>query len=176
MPSQAEQANKRDPPENPAHDRDAPPLGAGALRMNGIEAEERFGRARVAHLATLRPDGAPHLGPCTFAMLDDGRIASVVDEKPKRTKALQRLANIRADSRVSVLVDRYDEDWRSLWWVRADGNATVMDDGPDRDAAVEALTAKYAQYVREPPTGPAVIVSVERWRFWQAAGPAAQET
>jgi PPOX class probable F420-dependent enzyme len=141
--------------------------------VNRFEAEQRFARARVAHLATIGPDG-PHLVPCTFAV-EDGRIVSVVDRKPKRTTALQRLANIRADPRVSLLVDRYDEDWQRLWWVRADGRAAVVDEGPDRDAAVTALVAKYPQYVRDTPRGPAVIVEVDRWRSW-TAGPAADET
>lgn len=134
--------------------------------MNRLEAEQRFGEARVARLATIGPRG-PHLVPCTFALVG-GRIVSVVDEKPKRTMALQRLANIRADQRVSVLVDRYDEDWIRLWWVRADGRAVVEAEGPERDGAVAALTAKYPQYVRQPPRGPAIVVTVDRWRWWSA--------
>jgi PPOX class probable F420-dependent enzyme len=134
--------------------------------VNRFEAERWFAQARVAHLATLGP-GGPHLVPCTFAVAD-GRIVSAVDRKPKRTTALQRLANIRADPRVSMLVDRYDEDWRRLWWVRADGRATVHDGGPERDAAIAALTAKYPQYVHQPPHGPAIVVAVERWSSWSA--------
>jgi PPOX class probable F420-dependent enzyme len=140
--------------------------------MNQLEAERRFAEARVARLATVGPQGRPHLVPCTFALLD-GRIVSVVDEKAKRTRALQRLANIRADPRVSLLVDRYDDDWTRLWWIRADGRAVVEGEGAERDAAVSALAAKYPQYVRERPGGPAVIVTVERWSSW-SAGPLAE--
>jgi PPOX class probable F420-dependent enzyme len=132
------------------------------------EAERRFAGAQVARLATVGPSG-PHLVPCTFA-LHDGRIVSVVDRKPKRTTALQRLANIRADPRVSLLVDRYDDDWRRLWWVRVDGTAAIEEAGPVRDAAVAALTAKYPQYVAEPPDGPVIAVTVERRRWWSASG------
>jgi PPOX class probable F420-dependent enzyme len=138
------------------------------LKVDEREAVRRFEAARVAHLATVAPDGRPHLVPCTFALVG-GRIVSVVDRKPKRTTALQRLANIRSDPRVSVLVDRYEDDWRRLWWVRADGRAAVIGDGPERDVAVAALTAKYPQYVREPPDGPAVLVTVDRWVSWSAA-------
>jgi PPOX class probable F420-dependent enzyme len=67
---------------------------------------ERFAEARVAHLATVRPDGAPHLVPIVFALEDD-RVYTAIDDKPKRTRELQRLANIAADPRVSVLVDSY---------------------------------------------------------------------
>jgi PPOX class probable F420-dependent enzyme len=137
--------------------------GAG---VNRLEAMQRFGEARLARLATIGPRG-PHLVPCTFA-LEGNRVVSVVDQKPKRTTALQRLANIRADPRVSFLVDRYDEDWTRLWWVRADGRAAVEPEGPARDAAVTLLTAKYPQYVHQPPPGPAVVVTVERWRWWSA--------
>lgn len=139
--------------------------------MKQAEAEQRFAQARVAHLATVHPTGRPHVVPCTFALVD-GRIVSVVDGKPKRTTALQRLENIRAEPRVSVLVDRYDEDWLRLWWVRADGAARVVDEGPERDAAVEALTAKYPQYRVLRPPGPAVIVDVDLWTMWEAAPPA----
>jgi PPOX class probable F420-dependent enzyme len=126
---------------------------------------ERFGRARVGRLATADADGRPHLVPFCFALVAD-RIVSVVDAKPKRTQQLRRLANIRAQPRVSVLVDEYDEDWSRLWWVRADGTARVVESGPDRDAAVAELVAKYRQYVEQPPEGPLVEITVDRWRGW----------
>jgi PPOX class probable F420-dependent enzyme len=136
--------------------------------MNHFDVESRFAESRVAHLATIAPDGRPHIVPCVFAMQDD-RIVTVIDEKPKRTQRLQRLGNIMGDPRVSVMVDRYDEDWTRLWWVRADGIAVIREEGPERDAAVRALAAKYPQYVAEPPTGPAIIVVVDRWQWWTAA-------
>lgn len=129
---------------------------------------ERFGSARIARLATVDADGQPHLVPLCFALVGD-RIASVVDAKPKRTTDLRRLANIRAHPRVSVLADEYDEDWTRLWWVRADGAARVIDSGPEREKALAALTAKYPQYERQPPAGPVVEVSVDRWRGWAAS-------
>jgi PPOX class probable F420-dependent enzyme len=128
----------------------------------------RFGNARVARLATADADGQPHLVPLCFALAGD-RIVSVVDAKPKRTLELRRLANIRAQPRVSVLVDRYDDDWTRLWWVRADGVARIVESGSDRDAAVTALTAKYPQYEEQPPSGPVVEVTIDRWRGWSAS-------
>jgi PPOX class probable F420-dependent enzyme len=128
---------------------------------------DRFGSARIARLATVDADGQPHLVPLCFALAED-RIVSVVDAKPKRSVNLRRLANIRAQPRVSVLVDEYDEDWTRLWWVRADGAARVVEAGAERDDAVAALTAKYPQYERQPPGGPVVEVTVDRWRGWSA--------
>jgi PPOX class probable F420-dependent enzyme len=131
------------------------------------EMRERFGRARIARLATVDDAGQPHLVPLCFALAGD-RLVSVVDAKPKRSVNLRRLANIRAQPRVSMLVDEYDEDWARLWWVRADGNARVVEGGTERDHAVAVLTAKYPQYERQPPGGPVVEVTVNRWRGWAA--------
>lgn len=120
---------------------------------------ELFGTARVARLATT----GPHLVPIVFALVGDV-IHTAVDGKPKRSRALRRLANIAADPRVSVLADHYDEDWSRLWWVRADGIARVLDDSP---AGLTALTSKYVQYQEAPPAGPFVEIKVERWSAWK---------
>lgn len=133
--------------------------------MNEAEARARFAAARVARLATIRPGGGPHLVPVVFAV-HDSAVVLIVDEKPKRTKELQRLVNVQTEPRVSLLADHYEDDWGSLWWVRADGRARVVEDGPERDRAVALLQAKYPQYAASPPTGPAVVVDVESWRWW----------
>ncbi len=135
--------------------------------MNEREARQRFLESRVARLATVGSDGRPHVVPCVFVAEGD-RIVSVVDEKPKRTKRLKRLANIRGNPRVSLLADRYDEDWLQLWWVRADGAAVVVESGPHRDGAVALLQRKYPQYHDHPPTGAAVVVTVDVWTWWSA--------
>ena len=133
--------------------------------MDEREARSRFSAGRVARLATVRPDGSPHLVPVVFA-LDGSTVVFAVDDKPKGTRELRRLANIRADPRVSVLVDHYDEDWPALWWVRVDGRARVIDAGPALDRAVALLAGKYSQYAAGPPPGPAVLIDVETWRWW----------
>jgi PPOX class probable F420-dependent enzyme len=127
-------------------------------------AAERFAAARVARLATVGQDGAPHLVPITFALAGDV-IYSAVDAKPKRHTRLRRLANIAHEPRVSLLVDRYDDDWTALWWIRADGVAQVL---PSSSAGLEALTAKYPQYRTAPPFGPFLEIAVRRWSAWSA--------
>lgn len=136
--------------------------------MTPDEARSRFGVARVARLATVDADGAPHLVPVTFA-LDGNRIVTAVDAKPKRGAPLRRLENIRANPRVALLVDEYDDDWGRLWWARADGVARIADDGPDLTRALDMLRERYAQYATVALIGPAVVVEVERWLGWSAA-------
>jgi PPOX class probable F420-dependent enzyme len=132
------------------------------------EARRLLGEARVARLATVRPDGGPHVVPIVFALVGD-TVWFAVDDKPKRSRRLQRLANLERDPRASVLVDAYDDDWTRLWWVRADGRARVVGPGEERDEALAALAAKYPRYRDRPPGGPAVAVAVERWAWWSAA-------
>jgi PPOX class probable F420-dependent enzyme len=124
---------------------------------------ELFATARVARLATVAPDGVPHLVPIVFAV-DGDTIYTAVDAKPKRTRALRRLANIVANPQVSVLADHYDDDWSQLWWVRADGLGRVVDDS---SAGRAALVAKYFQYRSKAPEGPYVVISVQRWSVWR---------
>ncbi len=119
--------------------------------MDEPELRRRVAASPIARLATVRADGHPHVVPVCFA-LDDDRIVSVVDQKPKRTTALRRLDNVRTHPAVSLLVDHYDDDWTRLWWVRVDGTATVRDAGPEHESAIDLLAAKYAA-VPGPATG-----------------------
>jgi PPOX class probable F420-dependent enzyme len=128
----------------------------------------RVDRARVGRLATVDPDGRPHLVPICFA-LDGEVLYSAVDQKPKRSRRLRRLENIRRNPAVTVLVDHYEEDWSRLWWVRLRGEARVLDDGSESERALRLLAEKYAQYRREPPAGPVVRLDIREWRGWSAA-------
>jgi PPOX class probable F420-dependent enzyme len=136
--------------------------------MNQEQMRERVESARVARLATVDAQGRPHLVPICFA-LEGEMLYSAVDEKPKRSKRLKRLENIRRHPEVTVLVDHYEDDWTRLWWVRLDGSAKVLEDGPERDHGLALLRAKYEQYRTEPPTGPVIAISLDRWQGWSSA-------
>lgn len=130
--------------------------------MNETEARAVFANARVARLATLTPGGAPHIVPICFA-LDDDVIYSAIDDKPKRTKDLQRLHNVASDARVAVLADHYDESWEELWWVRADGRARVVSAD---EHAIALLARRYEQYREHLPRGDLIVIDVQRWSSW----------
>ena len=109
--------------------------------------------------------------PIVFAIAGDD-IVTAVDHKPKSTRDLRRLSDIADDPRVALLVDHYDDaDWSRLWWVRADGDATVHDGDATAHRAIDRLVARYSQYRKRRPAGPVIAVSVSRWSGW-AADPA----
>jgi PPOX class probable F420-dependent enzyme len=134
--------------------------------VTAAQARERFAAARVARLATADAGGRPHLVPVVFAV-EGERVYSVVDAKPKRSTALRRLANVRQNPAVALLVDHYeDPDWDALWWVRADGRGRVLE--PESDEAQRAIMLLAARYPQQRATGAVLAVDVERWSGWAA--------
>jgi PPOX class probable F420-dependent enzyme len=128
---------------------------------------DRVAPAAVARLATVDPDGRPHVVPIAFALLGD-TLYSAVDAKPKSSRVLRRIENARERPGVTVLVDHYEDDWTRLWWVRLRGRARVLDGDDEAVRALEALAAKYEQYRDEPPGLPVLAVDVDDWRGWSA--------
>lgn len=118
----------------------------------------------MGYLATVTTDHRPHLVPCCF-VLDNDTIYSAVDAKPKTTLLLQRLRNLESNVAASLLVEHYDEDWATLWWVRVDGSGRVVD-ADERLRALRQLADKYAEYRAAPPPGPVVGLKIDDWRMW----------
>jgi PPOX class probable F420-dependent enzyme len=121
---------------------------------------DRLASAERAFLATTGENLRPHIVPITFVLTGD-ELVFAIDQKPKSTRSLQRLANIAWNPQVAVLCDHYDPDWTHLWWIRADGHATVAPTGP-----LAALAAKYPQYSATPPAGPYVTITIDSWTGW----------
>lgn len=126
---------------------------------------------RVARLGTIAADGRPRLVPVCYAVAGDA-VVMAVDEKPKRGGKLARLSDIERDPRVTLLVDRYEDDWARLAWVRIEGRATVMERGREHPAALEALRVRYPQYrAMGLEALPLIAVRPERVVGWRWTGP-----
>lgn len=147
-----------------------PPL-AGPLRPTELAL---LGDARRAVLATRKPDGAPRLVPITFAFDGDtGLLYFALDEKPKSVadpRDLARVRDIAANPQVSVLVDRWSEDWSELAWLRLDGEATLLepaDHAEEHAWALALLRRRYPQYGKQAlEQRPTVRVEVQRTASW----------
>ncbi|GAB3748498.1 TIGR03668 family PPOX class F420-dependent oxidoreductase [Microlunatus parietis] len=135
------------------------------MRLDEATCRRLVEGAAVARLATTGADQQPHLVPVTFAITGDTVIIGI-DQKPKSTTNLRRLRNLAENPRAALLCDHYEDDWTRLWWVRLDGSASVITDGPDRVAPVAALVRKYPQYRDNPPAGPVIMITVDRWTGW----------
>jgi len=130
-----------------------------------------FNEARTAVLATVSTDDRPRTVPICFVLgiAPDGAPAvySPIDDKPKIDEdplALARVRDISARPAVSLLIDRWDEDWTRLGWLRVEGRAKVIDPHPD---VVAALRAKYPQYAdHRLESRPMIQITIERVRSW----------
>lgn len=137
-------------------------------------AAELLRDSRVARLGTADRAGQPLVVPVCYVF--DGRACfSAIDAKPKRIQAggLRRLRNIAENPRVSLVVDRYDEEWTRLCWVIVQGRADILTDGPVRTGAVDLLRDKYAQYRAmglDRETATVIRLTPERAMFWSWTG------
>jgi PPOX class probable F420-dependent enzyme len=125
------------------------------------DARRFLAEARRATLATIDDSGRPRLVPICFVVSEDRATQAPVvhtplDEKPKQVDDPWRLARVHdivARPAVSILVDRWSEDWSELAWLRVHGDAILLDPGEsssvdERTAAIDALRDKYPQYAR----------------------------
>ncbi|MDQ3407493.1 MAG: TIGR03668 family PPOX class F420-dependent oxidoreductase [Chloroflexota bacterium] len=144
--------------------------------------------ARTATLATISTSGVPRLVPVCFAAVADPdaeqgiRVYSPLDEKPKRVSdptSLARVRDIAADPRVSMLLERWSEDWSALAWLRLEGLAVLVEPetcGTEHSAAVTALRERYPQYRgHELETRPLIRITPLRVTDWNAAEPLAED-
>jgi len=120
------------------------------------DAEREFVRwARVARLATVGSDGAPHVVPiCPILHGEKILFASEA--------ATAKVRNIRADPRVALAFDDYVEDWNALRGVTVHGTARIVEAGPEWELGRRLLYEKYPQYEAVAPIteGQTVLVEV----------------
>lgn len=139
------------------------------MRLTEDAARARLASVPVMRLATADATGRPHLVVAAFAVEDD-RIYTAVDAKPKSTRDLKRLRNLRVNPRAAVLADHYEDDWTRLWWVRADATAEILQEPDAMARPVALLRERYRQYRENPPEGPVIALTVERWTGWAYEG------
>jgi PPOX class probable F420-dependent enzyme len=125
--------------------------------------------ARVARLGLLDEHDLPRVLPVTFVVWE-GAVWTAIDRKPKRGPGdPARVRRLRRRPDAALLVDRYDDDWTRLAWVELRGSVTVLAASKAPDA-LDALAAKYEQYVEERPQGPLLRLEPERHTCWRAGG------
>jgi nitroimidazol reductase NimA-like FMN-containing flavoprotein (pyridoxamine 5'-phosphate oxidase superfamily) len=110
---------------------------------------------RVAALATVKPDGMPHVVPiCTVLDMDRIIFATETDT--------QKVRNMRFNDWVAICFDEYVEDWTALRQVVVHGPVLFLESGPDFERGRNLLYGKFEQYEAQAPIeeGTSMIVEV----------------
>ena len=116
-------------------------------------AEGEFLRwARVARLATIAPDGSPHVVPVCPALDGEEVIVALMTGSVK-------LLNVNADGRVALVVDDYREDWDANAGLVLRGRVRFLD-GKEWEHARGLLYEKFTQYQQLAPIEHDAIVSI----------------
>ncbi|MCW2588381.1 MAG: pyridoxamine 5-phosphate oxidase-related, FMN-binding protein [Mycobacterium sp.] len=95
----------------------------GKIVMTDDEITEFIERSRTATMATVLPNGRPHLVAMWYAVLD-GEIW--FETKAKSQKAV----NVRRDPTITVMIED-GQTYNTLRGVSIDGTAEIVDDDPD---------------------------------------------
>ncbi len=121
--------------------------------------------ARVCRIASVRPDGEPHAIP--VCPVFDGESTVYVDIGSRYTTA----EAYRANPRVAVLIDEYDDDWSRLKGVLLRCTREEAT-GEERDRAWAMIREKFPAYK---PIGwkPRLTLALRiyDWRQWGVTAP-----
>jgi PPOX class probable F420-dependent enzyme len=140
------------------------------MRLADDEARARLAAHDHGILCTVHAERGVDAVPVAYAVDEEGFLGVPIDRvKPKTSARLQRVRNLEADPRATLLVEHWDRrDWSKLWWVRAELR-WQGDDTADREAALAALLAeRYPQY-RDQPFDRVLVLRIVGVTGWAAA-------
>ncbi len=138
------------------------------MRMDVTDCLMHLESAPFGVLGTLDSVRGTHLVPVVFAIRSDELVIPIDAVKPKKTKRLRRIDNLRADPRASLLIDHRDRDWGALWWVQVDleFNAGALESIARWRSA---LARKYPQYGPANTIDSLLLFTIRSMRGWTAA-------
>ncbi|MEX1023375.1 MAG: TIGR03618 family F420-dependent PPOX class oxidoreductase [Dehalococcoidia bacterium] len=119
------------------------PNSRAAIALTEDEQRELLSSARVLQVASLNPDGRPHLVPMWFELDDEGVLAFTT------YGTAQKVRNLERDPRVTVLAETGDA-YNELRGVSIDARAEVVRDPHVTARTLALVGAKYAGRPRPP--------------------------
>jgi len=126
-------------------------------------------RAKVARLATVDQKLYPYVVPVVFVFHGNSFFIPL-DEKTKTVnpKNLKRVKNIEKNPNVTLLIDKYQNDWKKLFFLMIHGKAKVIDEknGKIMDKIHKLLVSKYPQYKKIGIGNSCIKIEPTKVRFW----------
>ena len=130
------------------------------IKITGATAE--FIRwARVSRVTTVSAEGVPHAVPVCHVLAGQKLYFGSGDDATK-------VRNLKANPRITVIVDEYSDHWDGLKGAMVQGRARLIERGPRFSRIRDLLYEKYPQYPKEAAlaTSDSVIVEVSPLRVF----------
>ncbi len=126
----------------------------------------RLAQADHGVLSTVHHERGVDAVPVVYAVSDQHLAIPVDTVKPKASTRLQRVRNLEADPRATLLVDHWDrDDWSQLWWIRAHLRYIETPHQDARAMLEDLLVERYEQYASRPFADVLVfdVIDVAEW-------------
>ena len=123
---------------------------------------------KVARLATVDQKSHPYVVPIVFVFHENSFFIPL-DEKKKtvNSKNLKRVKNIEKNPNVTLLIDRYQNNWKKLFFLMIHGKATVINGNSKlMDKIHKLLISKYPQYKKIGIGNSCIKIEPTKVRFW----------
>jgi len=146
------------------------PNARSRIELTEAEQQELLEHAQILQVASIGPDGRPHLVPMWFVRDDEGVLAFTT------YGAAQKVKNLERDPRITVLAET-GEAYNELRGISIDGEAEIVRDPQVTARVLQLVGARYGGQPRpdftpiaEPPAVAHKRVTVrihpERIRTW----------
>ena len=146
------------------------PNARDSIQLTTAEQDELIGDARILQVASIGPDGRPHLVPMWFVRDDEGLLAFTTYGRAQKVKNLER------DPRITVLAET-GTGYNELRGLSIDGTAEIVNDPHVTARVLQLVGARYGDRPRPdadpnleppPPAYKRVTVRIhpERVRSW----------
>jgi len=125
--------------------------------------------AKVARLSTVDQKSHPYVVPVVFVFHENSFFIPL-DEKTKtvNSRNLKRVKNIEKNPNVTLLIDKYQNDWKKLFFLIIHGKATVIDGKNSKlmDKIHKLLISKYPQYKKIGLGNSCITIKPTKVIFW----------
>jgi len=125
--------------------------------------------AKVARLATVDQKSHPYVVPVVFVFHENSFFIPL-DEKVKTVNArkLKRIKNIEKNPNVTLLIDKYQNDWKKLFFLMIHGKAIVIDGNNNKlmDKVHKLLISKYRQYKKIGVGNSCIKINPTKVTYW----------
>jgi len=125
--------------------------------------------AKVARLATVDQKSHPYVVPVVFVFYENSFFIPL-DEKAKtvNSRNLKRVKNIEKNANVTLLIDKYQNDWKKLFFLMIHGKAKVIDGNSKLiDKIHKLLISKYPQYKKIGIGDSCIRINPQRITHWR---------